>query len=495
MKRNNIISSLAAIMLMFTACDNYLDLVPKGESVLNETSDYLGLLEDIYGYPLSNEWYLCGEHAPAYVDNIKNYADPLMSACFFWDEAFNRAPYMTATGSGDLYTMCYNKIAKYNIIIQNIDDSKGNGTEKAEGKAQAKILRAYNYFYLINTYAKPYDPSTAGQERGIILRDEFILESEGVQKTVADAYALIQQDIEDALPGLPHQALNAFRPDKSFGYALKAKVHLFKRETDQALEAALACIKEAEGAGNHKLWDMNAEYQSGLEQFKTTMGMTTMPDMMFEYGGMMYTSFRQMGSMMYFSHPYEDAENLFYQNGINYMSPQAALVRKPVLDLFDKKTDLRYTFCIGTSGTQPVTAESGSEMFNNMFFRWNCAGIKLSEVYLTVAECYARKGDKDNAVKYVNDLRKNRHIRKYYTDLAAADATEAMKIVREERKRELLFTSNGFFDMRRFCTEFNETLTREFEDQTYTLAPASHLLTFPFPVIAIQNSHLIQNSK
>ena len=129
------------------------------------------------------------------------------------------------------------------------------------------------------------------------------------------------------------------------------------------------------------------------------------------------------------------------------------------------------------------------------FYHWNPAGIKLSEAYLMAAECYARKGDKGNAMKYVNDIRKNRIITKYYTDLTATDADDAMRIVREERKRELLFTSNSFFDMRRFCTEFNETLTREVDGKTYTLKPDSHLLTFPFPVSAMQNSNLIQNSK
>lgn len=49
--------------------------------------------------------------------------------------------------------------------------------------------------------------------------------------------------------------------------------------------------------------------------------------------------------------------------------------------------------------------------------------------------------------------------------------------------------------MRRFCTEFNETLTKEFEGHTYTLTPQSHLLTFPFPLKAMQTSSLTQNSK
>ena len=67
--------------------------------------------------------------------------------------------------------------------------------------------------------------------------------------------------------------------------------------------------------------------------------------------------------------------------------------------------------------------------------------------------------------------------------------------MREERKRELFLTYNGFFDMRRFCHEFNETVTKEFEGKTYTLSPTSHLLVYPFPVKAMQNSNLKQNSK
>ena len=237
MKRIIILCYLAA-SLLFCACDNYLDLVPKGQSVLNQTSDYLGLLEDMYGYPFYSEWFLCGEATSHNMSSLENYSYPLNSTGFFWDEEFDRAIHMTETGYSMLYSTCYSKIAKYNIIIQNINNSEGSVEDKTRGIAQAKIMRALNYFYLINTYAKPYNPQTAGQELGIILRDEFSLEKEGIQSTVADAYLFIQQDIEDALPDLPHVALNTFRPDKSFGYALKAKVHLFKREIEEALSAS-----------------------------------------------------------------------------------------------------------------------------------------------------------------------------------------------------------------------------------------------------------------
>lgn len=492
MKRNIIIGCIAAA-LGLSACDNYLDLVPKGESVLNQTSDYLGLIEDVYGYPIQSEWYLCGEATSHNMELLENYSAPLNSAAFYWDEEFDRAAYMIATGSDDMYTMCYKKISNFNIIIQNINDSEGSEEDKRYGMAQAKIMRAYAYFYLINTFAKPYNPATAEQDRGIILREDFDMEAKGVQSTVADAYRLIQRDIEAALPHLPHVAMNTFRPDKSFGYALKAKVHLFKREFDEALQASLDGIKEAEGEGRHRLWNMNTEYQAAISYMSQLSPMYT--EEMMEYGMPMYSMFRMMAPMIYFNHPYEDAENLLSQNGLTQFDPSPNMVRKPVMDLYVPKEDLRYTFYLGTMPTRP-TAEPGSVSLSlSAGYHWNPAGIKLSEVYLMAAECYARRNDKENAMKYVNEVRKNRIIAKYYVALTAADDADAMRIVREERKRELLFTSNGFFDMRRFCTEFNETLTREIGGETYTLQPGSHLLTFPFPVSAMQNSNLIQNSK
>ena len=40
-----IVSLCLSVFLM--SCDNYLDLVPKGESVLNMPDDYLGLVESM----------------------------------------------------------------------------------------------------------------------------------------------------------------------------------------------------------------------------------------------------------------------------------------------------------------------------------------------------------------------------------------------------------------------------------------------------------------
>lgn len=478
MKKILALGCLAAAMT-FSACDNYLDLVPKGESVLNKTEDYMGLLEDMYGYPIQSEWYMCGEQTIHDMSILVGYNSPLNSTAFYWDESYDRASHMTETGSDVMYSVCYSKIADYNIIIQNVDDSEGSEADRRATKAQARILRALNYFYLINTYARPYDPATASQERGIILRKEFNLEEEGVQSTVADAYDFIQQDIEDALPDLPHKSLNNFRPDKSFGYALKAKVHLFKREIDEALKASEDGIKEAETEGGHRIWNMNPVYDEAFGWYRDMMGMTDAAfDSWFDYGGMNYSMCMMMVRNTYFVSDYSNPEHLFFQLGLNSFSPHPVMMRKPIVDLFEKENDLRYTFSMETMPPGRPTSERGSVDMNNMMMKWNIGGIKLSEVYLMAAECHVRKGNVAEAMKYLNAIRKNRIRTKNFVELEASTKEEAMQLVREERKRELLFTVNGFFDMRRFCVEFNETLTRDIyasfngqlgEDKTITL--------------------------
>lgn len=476
MKKSIIISALLACLL-FSACNNYLDIVPKGSSELNTTGDYLGLLETVDPtYPMVQYWYLADECSSYQKSDLESYKYPLNSIGFFWNENMDRYKY---TVEDDLYNKCYNRIAKYNVVVTNIGGADGPEADKILGVAQAKILRAYNYFVLVNTFARPYDPATATTDNGIIIHTELDLNAVSKQYKLSDVYAFIEQDIREALPGLPEQALNEFRPSRAFGHALKAKVHLFKGELDPAIEAGLETMK----SGYHKLWNMNEMYNEVLSSPQGSL-IQMMPSL---WG-------------MLASHPRNHPENLLYAFLLNDMEPSPNYIRKPVVDLYEKDADLRYITCLGYYVPDRPTAEAGAVQFMSPQVKWNCGGMRLSEVYLMVAESYARKGDKEHALLYLNDLRKNRMLASKYEDLEAADAAEALKLVREERKRELVLTTNGFFDMRRYCTQFNETLTKEYtnaagEAQIYTLRPDSPLLVAPFPQNAMETSDLVQNTK
>lgn len=493
MKRNIILGCLCAA-LSFSACDNYLDVVPKGKAVLNSTSDYLGLIESINTHWSADRFgYMSNEITSPYRNNLESYLSPLVSAAYFWDENLDRTQYMDTSGEGLLYNDCYKRISNYNILIENIGDAEGPKSDKILGIAQAKILRAYNYFFLINTFAKPYNPITATTDRGIILHTEFNLEKEGIQSSIADAYKLIQQDIDEAINDLPEEALNSYRPDRAFGYALKAKVHLFKREIGDALKAALEVTKFRK----HELWNMVDWYKTDREAFEKANAGNPMYDLDGPMASMAWSNFH----MNYLKHKFSDPENLYYQSYLSVFS--VCILTKATLDLYDANNDVRYKSCFAFYMPARPSAEPGTISFmNGMQIQLNETGIRLSEVYLMIAECYAREGNIDLALQYLNDLRKLRIMN--YTNLTKEDVNndkeKALQFVREERKRELAMSYNGFFDMRRFCTEFNETLTKTYvnskgETQTFTLKPDSHLLTFPFPIAAMQTSNLIQNSK
>lgn len=484
---------MAAVpMLLLASCDSYLDLEPKGRAILETTDDYLGQLEEVSpNYDHANSLNLCNEASWYKVEELKNYTSPLRSAAFLWDESYDRA---AVSIDNALYNSCYNRITNYNVIVSHIHTAKGPEEDKTLAMAQAKIMRAYNYFFLVNTYAAPYDPAKADNTPGIIVRERMFesIEEKGVQQSVGYTYRFIQQDIDDAINDLPHTALNAFRPDKTFGLAFKAKVHLFKREFDECIRACLDALAEAQ-AGNHSLWDMNDEYNRYAPQLLMGYGTDRAIDLP-QYMGIndmienIWKNAVQKG--------YDSSEYLLYQFGTTYNDPFPMYLTSAVIDLFEEN-DLRKLYCIRYRRSHE-TAPEGDREFASMGIRWNPSGMRMSEIYLMLAECYARKGtasDIATAMGYLDTLRSHRNISGKYTRLMTSDPAEALRFVREERKRELFFTYNGFFDMRRFCAEFNETLTKEFEGETYTLSPNSHLLTFPFPLKAMQTSDLIQNSK
>ncbi|MGL5703859.1 MAG: RagB/SusD family nutrient uptake outer membrane protein [Tannerellaceae bacterium] len=456
MKIKNILS--ACILMAFMSGCGYLDVVPKGESVIETVDDYLGLIEELNSnYATINFIDLPEEVIHYNMDDVMNYKYPLMSSNYLWDEAFDRAKFIERD---DLYNATYKRIAKLNILLDGIDDAKGSDVKRIKGKAQAHILRAYNYFVLVNVYAKPYNAETAATDRAIILRSEFNMESTPEQSSVQEVYDFIQADIEAALTDLPERRDNPYRPGKALGYALKSKVHLFKGELDAAIDAASKVFDYNVG-----LWDLELYAD---EKLSNPMAVVD----------------------------FDMPECLLHYNGNNSMDPEPIHITKELAAMFEE-TDLRKELFL-FRGPHPM-AEKGALCFGTYNkVRWNVAGMRLSEVYLILAECYARKGMVQEALDQVNTLRQSRFRAEHFVPLQAKDAAEARQIVVNERRKELMLTNNSFFDMKRYTVipEYRRTLTKVVNGEERILSPDSHLYVIPFSIEALEsNPNLIQNSK
>ena len=170
-----------------------------------------------------------------------------------------------------------------------------------------------------------------------------------------------------------------------------------------------------------------------------------------------------------------------------------------LVGLFDTENDLRYSKFLRQSGssiTSYFDVGSGAAIWTPATdctrFTYMTVGLRTAEVYLILAEAYARLGNLTEAKKYVETLRAHRIKGGDGTIATPASQKEMMDQIILERRKELLFGFHRFFDLKRFNTEpeYAKTTTRVFPvvnvsaehpQQTYTLRPDSRLYIIPFP--------------
>ncbi len=488
---------VCSLALSLSGCNDYLDIVPKGRVQLETVEDYANLFNSVYTitYPQSElEFFSDDAWAdPFHIDNAVNKSSyNLANIMYMWIDpsVTPRQQYYkvgSSPTSGSLYYACYNRINRIsNIILQTIDNAKGDDALRERTKAEARVLRAYNYFMLINVYAKPYDAATAATDGGVPLSEEFDLTVAPAQATVAEIYAFIEQDIEKALASgaLAEPAGNTFHPSKAMAYALKAKVHLFKKEFAAAKTAALESLQL-----NSYVFDMIAFVQGGLTA-------------------------RVMA---------DNQENLYWataeSNANNRGLSNSRAISPTLAAMFDHTKDTRFSGFIdynsdASGGSTAMSDQAYSPAYNvtksGVSNYWiNTAGIRTTEVLLMVAECYAREENYTEMNRYL-DMVKSKRIIGYASapdNFTPANKTEAVNLVINERRKELAFGWHRMFDLRRLNTEaeFRQTLRRTLPanpnlgslglpQQEYVLTPESPLWVALFPVEELERNNTLKNN-
>jgi len=137
----------------------------------------------------------------------------------------------------NLWSRAYAAINRANVFLAGLqaNSSKVDATLASQYTGEAEFLRALSYLALVQTYAKPYVFDN-GASLGVPLRlvSETTLTGGGTndlaRSTVAEVYAQILKDLDDAEAKLPATPVNgAFRAYKNTAIALKARVYLTHR--------------------------------------------------------------------------------------------------------------------------------------------------------------------------------------------------------------------------------------------------------------------------
>ena len=153
MKRLNIIWALLAAMLLFTACDDYLDKLPDDRATLDSESKITQFITSAYG---TRNNAMVHEYSS---DNMVYNGDTYNTAVN--QEEVWKFEDVTTQGNDDprsLWNNYYAAVAAANAALDAIDEM-GNPASLYAQRAEALLCRAWGMFRLATLFCMAYDPT------------------------------------------------------------------------------------------------------------------------------------------------------------------------------------------------------------------------------------------------------------------------------------------------------------------------------------------------
>lgn len=496
----NFISLLAASVTLFSAC--YLDYAPENTLVAEKVfknektaeaallGNYVRLNVFIAGAPqdqnnYSNSGYMLmmGELATENITVRSSSADYT---------AADESNYTTAQHDYMLYNMWYwgyNAIDYANNIINGIMEY-GEYDPKTEKQhiAEAKFIRAYVYFYLLNAFG---DGALTGNTDGdgVVIRlapyNGYNPNEIQSRSTNAQCWETILKDLEtDALPDLPDEIpsiAQRIRANKTVAKALLSRIYLYKgtfTNNMDDLKKARDYAKEVINTGGYGFSTSSDEYSSAL-----------FPSNEYSQSGSYPDPQTRSNELIFFQPSRIFTDN--YPNGMYYYKKTSFYVPNTMKLNYDEH-DVRRTYLIWQGSKQEYVSDSTTMKYSGGQYD-DVLYIRMAEMKLTYAETLARieNNISSEALNQLNDV----HQRAYpdaekpalFTAANFPTVEDFIKEVLKERNRELAYEGHYRWDLMRT----NNLL----QDQKLGAIPSSKWnLPIPDYEIRISDGKIKQNT-
>lgn len=399
--------------LFLMSCDKYLDVQPKGVRLLETIRDYEEWLNNL---DLETSTSSSLNDLDDRKDNI-TFTTLLTSVndrIYAWQDQFVQ----TVPGAAPIWGSTYKTIYLYNVVIRNVEGiSDGTMQQRQRLKAEALLGRAFEYLYLVNLYAKVYNPATADKDLAVpFVTSIDVTDEMPGRSTVQEIYNHIINDITTALPNLPtDNAANRFRGTVAAAHGVLAKTYLYMGNYPKAAEHAQLALDKG-------------------------------PNVIIDYTTL--TSAKDIAHLM------KRSDAIYARmGGISYLGSEVPT--REFLKTFNTK-DLRLKFYY-TPITDLTFSVRGRTTFRHAgvtpgsgYPNW---GISVAEMRLILAEAAVRNDELTKACDQLDVLRKRRFLAADYVKFTSTDKEEVFKKVFDERGFELAFAGMRWFDMRRLDAE------------------------------------------
>lgn len=355
------------------------------------------------------------------------------------------------------WTIPYERIFYDNYVLETVENIPVDSTNFSNWnnvKGSALFTRGFNFYSLADLFAKPFDSTTADTDPGIPLRLHSDINAKSTRATVMQTYKQIIADLKASLLYLPALPAYKTRPSKTAAYAMLARTYLNMGNYSLALLYADSCISLQPALINYNTIDITLQFP--------------FPD---------FPTFN---------------DEVIYFAALNYygvIGNSVAIVDSTIYRSYADNDLRKYLFIDTTDGH--TRFKGGYDGYTGF------GGIATDEIYLVSAECNARLGNIKIAMDRLNTLLENRWMTGTFTPLTSSTADEALRLILNERRKELIFRGLRWTDLRRLNKDprFAVTLTRNLNGTIYTLPPNDNRYVYPIPDQEIQLSGIAQNPR
>jgi starch-binding outer membrane protein, SusD/RagB family len=423
-KKTALASLMITIALLFTGCENLLEIDPPKTEVLasevfstdaSASAALVGMYSSmVSGSAFQNIGYACSISADEMNGSDADYP--------FTDFGINS---LTSSDYGalDLWTGFYKTIYQANNIIENATQSTGmSAAVKTQFVAQAKFVRALNFFYLVNMFGPVPLTITPDVKTNNALS----------RASTDDVYAQIVLDLKEAEADLPADyssySNKRDKPIKSAASALLARVYLYMDDY------ANAELKATEVINTSSLYNLLSTAEIANVFLKDSK------ESIFAINPQTATGH------------WLTNENYYYYYGSEFESPYYTLTSS-LVDSFETG-DVRKTAWIGSfvdSGTTYYYGAKYKDYEGASAPLEYSVVLRLSEQYLIRAEARANQNNIVGTTGAVADI----NVIRARAGLVALDATtmtqtQCLTNIEQERRVELFLEyGNRWFDLKR----------------------------------------------
>ena len=437
----------------FGSCRRYLDAKSDQKLSTPETVDDLQAILD---YPqlnnsglnvadeMSDEYYL--------QDADWQSAQLRTNNAYVWDANLDDPNDWT----NQYLNAYYSNTALYNLPL--IKDIYGQGERMKQIKGNALFRRAYAFYNVAQLFAPQYNKNTASTDLGIPLRLDANFNTPSKRATLQETYDQILNDLTEASTLLTDVSSVKTRPSKVACYALLARIYLIM--------------------GDYLNAKVNAN--AGLQLYNTLMDFN---DVNWIPDPFSYSPIKEFNPEIIFWSNTENPVNLDSRAKVDsnlYASFEANDMRKDVF--FADNGDGTFQF-------------KGS--YNDINSIGLFQGIATDEVFLIRAEGYAREGNTAAAMQDLNTLLQKRWKSGTFIPLSANSSDLALKLILQERKKELIYRALRWTDLRRLSKDVSLAVTprRKINGQVYDLPPNDPKYTLLIPKDIMNITNLQQNPR